>query len=658
MASEEGERKLAAILSADVVGYSKLMADDERATVNTLKEYRTAIARVVERRKGRVVNAPGDNILAEFASAVEAVQSAAEIQKVLEGRNLELPVERRMEFRIGVNLGDVIEESDGTIYGDGVNVAARMEALAEGGGICISSKVLDEVEGKLGFGFDFLGEQQVKNIDKPVRVYRVRDEPGAAEPAPVEASGKGSGRTIAIAAAAAVVVAIAGIAAWQISQPPPAPLQETVAETVEEPVAESVAEAEDAVAPLPTGPSIAVLPFDNLSGDPEQEYFVDGLTEQIISGLARSESLFVIARYSSFRYKGQSVDVRDVGKDLGVDYVLEGSVRKAGGTIRITAQLLDASNGGHLWAEDYERTLSADNVFALQDDIAEQVFGVLGGMHGVIARSRMSEVAARPTDNLDAYECVLRAQAYINAYTAELHLAARECLERAVEIAPDYVAAWANLALLYTDEYWSGFNPRPDGTPPLDLALTIAQKALELDPDNVDALFALSRLHYFRHELPEFYAMGERAIALSPNNATRLAWYGQNVVYTGRWEYGKALLDRAQALNPYLPTMFYYSYANYHYHYEDYETALEAAVKINQPGLYWNHIIFAENYGQMGRTEEAKQSVAELLRLYPAFNLKIAADEMRIWNFPEDHIAHRVDGLRKAGVPEGPTEEG
>jgi adenylate cyclase len=622
MATDEGERKLAAILSADVVGYSKLMADDERATVNTLKEYRLAIARVIERHKGRVVNAPGDNILAEFASAVEAVQSAAEIQKVLEGRNLELPAERRMEFRIGVNLGDVIAEEDGTIYGDGVNVAARMEALAEAGGICISSKVLDEVEGKLDFGFDFLGEQQVKNITKPVRVYRVRAEPGAAETVAPKAASKGSGRMIGIAA----------------------PSQETVAETV--------AESEDSVLALPTGPSIAVLPFDNLSGDSEQEYFVDGLTEQIITGLTRFESLFVIARNSTFRYKGQSVDVREVGRDLGVSYVLEGSVRKAGGTIRVTAQLLDAGTGGHLWAEDYERTLSADNIFALQDDIAEQVIGVLGGMHGVIARSRMSQVAATPTDNLDAYECVLRAQAYINAYTKELHLAARECLERAVEIAPDYVDAWANLALLYTDEYWSGFNPRPDGEPPLELALTIAQKALELDPDNVDALFALSRLHYFRHELPEFYAMGERAISLSPNDATRLAWYGQNVVYTGRWERGKALLDKARALNPYLPTMFYYSYANYYYHYEDYEAALDAALKINQPGLYWSHIIFSEIYGQMGRIEEAKQSVSELLRLYPSFNLDIAADEMRIWNFTESHIEHRVDGLRKAGVPD------
>ena len=649
MGSEEGQRKLAAILSADVVGYSKLMADDERATVNTLKEYRVAIARVVERHRGRVVNAPGDNVLAEFASAVEAVQSASEIQKVLEGRNLELPDQRRMEFRIGVNLGDVIEEDDGTIYGEGVNIAARMEALAEAGGICISNKVHEEVEGKLDFGFDFLGEQQVKNIDKPVRIYRVRAEQGVVEGPTAETQNespkKGSGVKIGIAAvAAAVVLAVGGIFVWQTNQSPPAPSPTVVAET------------NDAVLALPAGPSIAVLPFANMSGDAEQDYFVDGLTEQIITGLARFEALFVIARNSTFQYKGQAVDVRDVGTDLGVSYVLEGSIRKAGGTIRVTAQLLDAKTGGHLWAEDYERSLTADNIFALQDDIAEQVVSVLGGMHGVIARSGMSKAASKPTDNLDAYECVLRAQAYINAYTSELHLAARTCLERTVETNPEYVAAWTNLALLYTDEYWAGFNPRPDGPAPLDLALTIAQKAMELDPDNAEALFAISRIHYFRHELPEFYSLGERAIALSPNNATRLAWFGQNVVYTGKWERGKALLDKARALNPYLPTMFYYSYANYYYHNENYDQALEAALKINQPGLFWSHIIFSEIYGQMGRTAEAKASVSELLRLFPGFNTTIAANQMRVWNFPETHIAHRVDGLRKAGVPEGPAQ--
>ena len=274
---------------------------------------------------------------------------------------------------------------------------------------------------------------------------------------------------------------------------------------------------------------------------------------------------------------------------------------------------------------------------------------------GLPHRGHRCRATSKPTDSLDAYECVLRAQAYINAYTPDLHLKARDCLERAIEIAPHYVDAWSNLALIYIDEFWTGYNPRTEGPAPLDLGLTIARKAIELDSDNANALFAISRVHYFRHELTEFYAMGERAIALSPNNATRLAWYGQDALFTGRWERGKALLDKARALNPYLPTMFYYGYTNYYYHRKEYENALDATLKLNQPGLYWSHIIFAEIYGQLGRTAEAKQSVGELLRLYPTFNLKIAADEMRIWNFPQSHIEHRVDGLRKAGVPDAPS---
>ena len=292
------------------------MADNEAATVDTIKQYRAAIGQVIDQHKGRIVNAPGDNILAEFASAVEAVQAAVEIQKSIEGRNVELPEERRMRFRIGLNLGDVIEEDDGTIYGDGVNIAARMEALADEGDICISSTIHDAVEGKLDFGFDFLGERPVKNIAKPVRVYRVRGEPGENPKKP--AAGR-TNKIAMVAAAGVLAVAIAGVSIWQIGRGPAS--EET-----------GTAAADVPVLALPTGPSIAVLPFQNMSGKPDEDWFSDGMTETLITDLSRLHNLFVIAHNSTFTYKGKPVDVRRVGQELGVRYVLEGSVQRTNGT--------------------------------------------------------------------------------------------------------------------------------------------------------------------------------------------------------------------------------------------------------------------------------------------------------------------------------------
>src|SRR3989338_417536 len=312
------QRKLAAIVSADVKGYSRLMGEDEEATIRTLTVYREVMAVLIGQHRGRVVDSPGDNLLAEFASVVDAVRYAVEIQRGLKVRNADLPVHRRMEFRIGINLGDVVVEGE-RLYGDGVNIAARLEGLAEGGGICISGTVYDQIENKLALGYEYLGEQAVKNIPKPVRVYQVKDEPGVSTPT---VSGDKS-PTLA----------------------------------------------------LPDKPSIAVLPFANMSGDPEQEYFSDGITEDLITELSRFHELFVIARNSTFAYKGRSADVRQVGRDLGVSHVLEGSVRRVGDRVRITAQLLDAATGHHLWAERYDRGL--EDIFALQDEITREIVAAL-----------------------------------------------------------------------------------------------------------------------------------------------------------------------------------------------------------------------------------------------------------------------------------------
>jgi adenylate cyclase len=306
MTTQGATRKLRAILSADVKDYSRLMSQDQFGTIRTLNAYKETMSALIEQYKGRVVDAPGDNLLAEFGSVSDAVNCAVEIQRELSERNVELPYSRRMEFRIGINLGDVVEE-EGRIYGDDVNIAARLEGMAEAGGICLSGTVYDSIENKLGLEFEYMGEQKVKNIQKPIRLYRVQMDPKA----PVVAD---SGEKMAL--------------------------------------------------PLPDKPSIAVLPFDNMSDDAEQEYFSDGMTEEIITGLAKIPTLFVIARNSTFTYKGKPVKVQQVGRDLGVQYVLEGSVRKAGDRVRVTAQLIDIATGHHLWAERYDRDLK--DIFALQ----------------------------------------------------------------------------------------------------------------------------------------------------------------------------------------------------------------------------------------------------------------------------------------------------
>ena len=399
MADPSSRRKLAAILSADVVGYSRLMAADEAATVETLKAYRDIIVRLVARRGGRVVNAPGDALLAEFPSAVEAVQAAIEIQQSVEGHNIELEADRRMQFRIGVNLGDVIEESDGTIYGDGVNIAARLEALAEGGGVCISSTVYDAVEGKLAFGFDFLGEHQVKNIAKPVRVYRVR-----AESKPPSARPRAKRRMqwqIAVPAVALILLLLGAAGAWRWSSPSVSPLSEKA--------------------------SIAVLPFENIGGDSKWDRFADGITEDIITDLSHSKDLIVIARNSTEVYKGKPADIRQVGRDLGVKYVLEGSIQPLGERIRVTAQLVEAASGSHVWSERYDRPV--DDLFAVQNDVTQKIAATLAGYEGAVAEAERSLMRRKPPGDLTAYDT------YLLGMEAK-HKVTKESLDRSRRLIP------------------------------------------------------------------------------------------------------------------------------------------------------------------------------------------------------------------------------
>ena len=632
-----GTRKLAAILAADVAGYSRLMADDDQATVTALKQAREVFRVGIEAHSGRLIDTAGDSVLAEFRSVVEAVQCAVEVQEKLKAINEPVAEARRMLFRIGVNQGDVIEEEAGTIYGDGVNVAARLEGLAEPGGINVSARVYDDAEGKVDVAFTDIGEHEVKNIAKPVRAYRVL--PAGAEAPPVNSRARR--RVSAIAAAVFAVVALTSLAWWQTRAPEPAPM-----------VTADGTPTDDPVLAMPTGPAIAVLPFENLSGDHEKDYFATGLSEQILTELTRFDGLVVYGRDATARFS-DTADAREIGEALGVDYVLRGGVQAAGDAIRVSVRLIDAPSGGQIWAEDYEDTLTPDSFFALQDAIASKVVGTIGDSWvGVMALARLDRSAARSAESFTAVDCVLRAAAYIEAQSAETHLEARDCLERAVETDPNYVDAWTFLALMYSQEWELSYNPRPNGAPPLDRALEAARAAAELAPDDGQVLQVLAKLHYHRNELPEFRALAKRAIAANPNDATVLGTMGTFTTFAGEWERGIALLDKARALNPNVASWIFFAYTNYYYHIEDYEEALNAALQLGLPGLFWTHVVFAEIYGQLGHADKAGQAVDDLIQLYPGFTLETARIEMRKYNFPESHIEHRIEGLRKAGVPE------
>ena len=414
------------------------------------------------------------------------------------------------------------------------------------------------------------------------------------------------------------------------------------------PAATEAAAPGDAALDLPSGPSIAVLPFENLSGDPEQGFFADGITEEIINDLTRFPNLRVIARHSTFKYKGQHVDIREVGRDLGVRYVLEGSVRKGGDLVRVTGQLIDATDGSHLFSESYDRDLTAQNILEIQDDISARIVAAIGQPYGVMARAGARHASAKSAQHLDAYDAVLRFYDYWVQGSAERHLAVRAALEQGVELDPGYASAWAALAETYLDELIFSFNPRQDGHP-LDRALEAAQRAVMLDPENSMAYHILSNAHFHRGELYEFRAAGERAIALNPNHADMLADYGVRLCCIGEWDRGMALADKAIALSPTHPGWFHGAATLAHYHRGQYEAALAEAKQVQSPGLSWNFVLLAMCLGQLGRAEEARAACDKLTEVTPDFAQQAWA-HLGAWNFPEDFADKIVEGLRKAGL--------
>jgi adenylate cyclase len=582
-------RRLAAILAADVAGYSRLIGADEGGTLERLRALRHELLdpKIAE-HKGRLVKTTGDGLLVEFGSVVDALRCAVEVQREMPGRNTGFPPDTRIEFRIGINMGDIVVE-DGDIFGDGVNVAARLEGLAEPGGICVAARVQEDVAGKLDLVFEDIGEQALKNIARPVRAYRVMMAGG---PTAVHAS----------------------------SGPP-----------------------------LPDKPSIAVLPFQNMTGDPEQEYFVDGMVEEITTAISRLPWLFVIARNSSFTYKGRAVDVKQVARELGVRYVLEGSVRKASNRVRITGQLIDTATGAHIWADRFDDTL--DDIFELQDQVAS---GVVGAIEPKLRLAEIARATRKPTEGLDAYDLYLRALAKSRELTPQTNREAIQLLHQALEIDPSYAPAAGLAAYCYHDQKSQGW-VAPMG-PEVAEGVRLARRAIEAgmaDPDTLwMAGFAMA---YLAAQHATGIAAISRALALNPNCAHAWGYKGILESYLGQMNQAIDSLERALRLSPLDPLRYYFetgiSLALLGAH--RFEEAMERVDRglREQPRHYALFRIKVVLCGLLGRIEEGREWVERLRAVQPGFTVTALKAHMATF-FSKEMIELGVEGARKAGLPE------
>jgi adenylate cyclase len=589
MTQEGYKRKLTAILSADVEGYSRLMGEAEEATIRTLTTYRSALAKLVQQYRGRVVDSPGDNILSEFSSAVDAVNCAVEIQRELSERNAGLPSNRKMEFRIGINVGDVVQEEE-RIYGDGVNIAARVESMSQAGGICISGRAYDQVSNKLGLEYENLGEHKVKNISTPIRIYRAIMETGLSERFTSE---------------------------------------------------------EHAALPLPDKPSIAVLPFNNMSGDSEQEYFSDGITEDIITALSRSPWLFVIARNSSFMYRGKMVNVKQVSRELGVRYILEGSVRKTGDRVRVTAQLIDGIMGNHVWAEKYDGELH--DIFDLQDQITQQVVAtILTQIHMYVSES------AKPLERHDIGTWDLLARGLKLAYMLTKNgLADAETIfRRAISSAPTSCDAHLWLAVVLFHQVWMGHASDNDAV--ISEAYNVVKKAIELDEYNEYAHWILGLIQFNRRNRDMAIAALERAIELNPNCS--LAYGSLGTVLSVFGDPDESIRNNEIAIrsNPKDPSIFfrYSGIAMAHFRESRYsEASLWARKSINRkPNWRIGHAVLASSLVHLDLIEKAKEAVENYRENIPNETI---SDLRKVLPFKNSDDTHRFEkGLRMAGLPE------
>jgi len=624
------ERRLAAILAADVVGYSRLMGKDEAATLAALKAHRAElIDPKAKQYNGRTIKLMGDGALMEFPSVVEAVAFAVEVQLAMRARNADLPEDRRIHYRVGINIGDIIVEDD-DIFGDGVNIAARLENLAEPGGICVRRNVRNQVRDKLDLDYEDHGEIEVKNIARPIRVFSVvLDDKAEALVTPIGATPIETGHRRWLATAAVLVlglVAAGGLAWWQ----PWAPIPELV-------FAEAMA------LPLPDKPSIAVLPFANLSGDAEQDYFVDGFTNAIITNLSKFPEFFVIASNSVFTYKGKPVRIGDVGRELGVRYVLEGSFQRGGDKISVHAQLIEAANESHIWAQQYD--VAPEEIFDIQNDLSQEIVSTLAA---TVTDLEASELLTRDPTTLAAYELYLRASKFKYGKAAiEEHV---RLLERAIELDPDFHEAYSLLAWRYMNLWQFRLADDPDAA--LKRARQVARKAVSLNQNDYRSHWALGHIALLADQDHDFaLAEYEKAIALNPGQADVLAMMAVVKLYMGRGEEAVAWIEKAKRLNPHHPVWYDWNAGAAYLMAKDYEKAVIGAKKTLAvyPKQISSRRVLIAAYAGMGRMEDAEKVAQEILEIEPGFTLS------SVRNTPFQHEADRkrfYGALRQAGLPD------
>lgn len=576
-------RKLAAVVYADIAGYSRLTEQNEEETHRTLGSFLDQVSGCIGEHGGRVVHFAGDAVLAEFPSVIGALTCAVNTQRELARRNEGVPQERRLQFRIGVNLGEIIVDR-GDVYGDGVNVAARLEALAEPGGICVSGSVFEQVDGKIDVGFEDMGDQVVKNISKPVRAYRVR-----------------LGATAAAREGAA-----------------------------------------NPARDRPDKPSIAVLPLNNMSGDPEQEFFADGITEDIITELSRFRDLFVISRNSSFKYKGKAVELQKFANDLGVQYVVEGSVRKAGNRVRITAQLIDVETDRHLWAERYDRDLA--DIFAIQDEVTRAIVAVVFRRVEAAAQDR---AARKPTENMAAYECVVSGKVLHHRSNREDNLRALRLLDRAIELDPSYAHAHAWKACVLGQSWsWGWCADRGATWNQIVEELHIAL-ALDDHDSDIHRVLAAVKLAEGEHDMAAYHQ--QRALSLNPNDDLIVVQQGELLSWMGQADEGVEWIRKAMRLNPYHPQRFWNHLGRAHFIARRYADAVEAFKHITEPD-HTHHAFLAACYAHLGNDALARTHAREVLAREQGFSVTAYIGTLRHYQRESDRDHHR-EGLLKAGLP-------
>jgi TolB-like protein/class 3 adenylate cyclase/cytochrome c-type biogenesis protein CcmH/NrfG len=622
------QRKLKAIFSADVQGYSKLMGDDDESTVSTITTYREIMSVLIEKYHGRVVDAPGDNILAEFGSSQEAVLCAIEIQGKLETENGKLPDNRCMNFRIGINLGDIIHKDD-RIYGDGVNIAARIESLADPGGICISRGVYEHVEGKLDIGFADLGPHTVKNIRKPVRVFKIllrSDDNGKSVGT---TTAKGLNRRLIIAAIIAVVAIIVGVVIWHLQTMPKF----------------EAASIDRMAYPLPDKPSVVVLPFETYSDDTKLNFFASGLTEDLTASLSRAPDLFVISRNSAATYKGRPIDVKKVAEELGIQYLLEGSVQKAGEKLRITIKLVDALNGRHLWAERFDRL--ANDIFALQDEIVKNVIVEL---QVELTQGAAARVASRGTNNLEAWLLRIEAHGEFIKFTREGMIRARELYEAAHKADPDWSRPLAGLASIDWYEAKQGWSTSREES--IQSGIQLARRAIQMDPDSPLGYQTLGNLYALTGQGERAIELRRKAAELAPNDLVAVAGLATRLKDFGGEQEAVDLFEQAMRLSPKHPWWVPYAYAVSLHLVGRKEEAIQSfkkAIDLNP-----NHILpkafLAAVYADIGQIDEAKAIADEVKRLDPKFSASRLMQSHTLHDPVKDDKFKNL--MQQAGLPE------